>query len=127
MNLFIIKRFGARDYKIFLPLFYLVIALLLFVSMFGLYENDWSLAPNYYSYCSDSRGCFNEYYNSSICKGEIQNNTICTQIRLEYKESIGNKPSRIVANSNLILVASLGLFLFLNTLLFNKELLRGKL
>lgn len=126
MKLFIIKRFGARDYRIFLPLFWLVIALLLFVSLFGLYENDWSLAPNYYSYCSDTRGCFNNYYNSSICHDGLENNPICTQKHLYYEESIGNKPSWIVANSNLILIVALGLFLFLNTFLFNKELLRGK-
>ena len=125
MNLFITKKFGTREYRVFLPLMWFVVVLLLGICFVGFSENRWSMDSHFYSFCNVKTGCPNTFYNSLSCLDSVYSNTdICTKAFLSYGESIGTKPSFITANIDLITGIILGLFLLANTFFFNKDFLR---
>jgi len=125
MKIFLTRKFGDKEYIVCLPLLWLVSFVLLSLVVFGFYQNDWSLSPNYYKYCSDPIGCNNDFFNSVSCLGSVYEYTpICTQKFIPYQAHIGDKPSWIIENINWISIVSIALFLILNTFLFNKKILK---
>lgn len=122
MNLFIVKKFRDVEYKVFLPLVWLTVFILLGVSFYGLSSSGWDLNSNsFYVYCDSVGGCFNEYYDSPSCVDSVYSGTLlCTQEFIPYKSSIGVKPHFIVQYTNLIILIVVGGFLVLNTVLFNR-------
>ena len=126
MNWFIDKQLGNRTYRVSKPLVYLTIILLLSLVVLGFAENDWSLESKYYVECNAVDGCFNVMYNSLACDGsDFEYTPLCTQKFIPYGSSIGEKPSFIVSNTNLITLLIVGAFLFFNTFLYNKEFFKN--
>ena len=127
MSLIIVKKVGDLEYIIFTPLVWATIFLLFSVAFTGLYLNNFSLEPKFYVECPYEDGCFNMFYNSPACIGSPYEYTpICTQNFIRYGSSIGDKPDFITANLSWITFLIVGVFIFLNTLLFNKGFI-GKL
>ena len=126
MNYFITRRFGDKEYRVCLPLFYLTIILLISLVYLGFSLNGWSLESKFYVYCNSEEGCINPYYNSINCLNSVYSNTLlCSKEKLFFNESIGERPNFFIRNLNVLVIAIIGLFILLNSVLFNKELVKG--
>lgn len=126
MNYFITRKFGDKEYRVNLPLFYLTIILLISLVCFGFSLNDWSMDSKFYVSCSDVNGCINPYYNSINCLDSVYSSTpLCTQEKLFFNQSIGEEPNFIIRNLNVLVVTIIGLFILFNSIFFNRELVKG--
>lgn len=125
MKLFIIKKIANLEYKVNLPMLWLCVFSLLFISIYGLALNDWSLENKPYMVCNSQPKCFNTMFNSPSCENsKISDTPICKMEYIPYGFEYGSKPDFLVKNSTNLTVAIVGLFLFFNTFLFNKQFLK---
>lgn len=130
-----ISLFG-KDYVINLWISRLLILILLSLSVYMLYLNDFSFKARAYSYCPNdsSIGCVNIFYNSSICnnagyssnlslcdKGYIfKDCPICSTNIMYPGEFLGREPDFFTSNFWLFIIGIILVVIIINTLLFNK-------
>jgi hypothetical protein len=125
MKLFITKLIFKKEYKVSLILLWLTLVSLLAIVILGFSENGWSLEDKLYMACNSEPKCFNTFYGSNSCNELKYSSTpLCIMEYVPYGFTYGEAPSFIFKNSNALSIALLGVFLFLNTILFNKDFLK---
>jgi len=128
MKLFVLKEVNGKPYKVFTPALWLVVVLLLFISLWGLSVNNWSVDSQYYMHCDSKSGCVNDNFGSDDCldsSNPFYSEPVCTVQNLAYGESYGVKPSFVVKYNLELTVGIVALFLFTNHFAFNREFFKG--
>lgn len=140
--------FDGSPYKIYKPIMWFIAFITFSLVGYALFLDSFSGATHGYSYCptSASEGCFNAFYNNSICykdktvflfftqKGLNSSSELCSVKHMLAGQELGDKPPFLIDNMWMIVIVIAILGMIVNHLIFNmnykkksKESIEGKL